>query len=132
MSDKKKEQLGINPGTASARLVKDLLWNFIVSSDKDTCIKCGQKMTRKTFSVEHIVPWLDSEDPVGLFFDTDNIGYSHMSCNYADARRQLAEHGTLSRYKYCGCDLCKEAKRQYSASIYCPERRKAQYKRTNK
>lgn len=44
-------------------------------------------MTRDTFSLEHIEPWLDSEDPVGLFFNQDNISFSHLSCNISDARK---------------------------------------------
>jgi len=66
--NKKKEQLGMNPSTASGRLVKDILWNYIVSSGHDECYRCGSCMTREDFSIEHKVPWLDSEDPVGLYF----------------------------------------------------------------
>ena len=33
------------------------------------------------FSVEHKIPWLDSDDPIGLFFSLDNIAFSHHSCN---------------------------------------------------
>ena len=87
MIDKKKEQLGMNPSTASGRLVKDILWSFIVKNCQDTCCKCGNKMTRETFSIEHIKPWLDSDNPVDLYFDLDNISYSHLSCNIAAARR---------------------------------------------
>lgn len=87
MIDKKKEQLGMNPSTASGRLVKDILWSLIVKDCQDTCCKCGNKMTRETYSIEHVKPWLDSGDPVGLYFDLDNISFSHLSCNIADARR---------------------------------------------
>jgi len=134
MSDKKKEQLSMNPSTASGRLTKDILWGLLIETSKDTCCKCHEKMTRDTFSIEHLVPWLDSEDPVGLYFDLNNISFSHLSCNVADARRPVAEHGTLSRYTShnCRCDLCKEARRVYSSSNYCPERRKSQYGRTGK
>lgn len=84
---KKKKQLGMNPSTASHRLVKDILWNFIVYAGRDRCFRCGKKMTRETFSIEHKAPWLDSEDPVGLFFDIDNISFSHNSCNYSASRK---------------------------------------------
>lgn len=81
---KKQHQLGMNPSTASGRLVKDLLFSFV----KDTpCFHCGGSLTRETFSIEHKTPWLDSEDPAGLFFDLDNISFSHHACNVSAARR---------------------------------------------
>lgn len=49
MSDKKKLQLGINPSTASGRLVKDILWKLIVQTQQDKCCKCNNTMTRDTF-----------------------------------------------------------------------------------
>ena len=84
MTLKKHSQLGMNSSTASHRLVKDLLFSFV----KDTpCYHCGGTLERENFSIEHKVPWLDSEDPKGLFFDLDNISYSHLSCNVKAARR---------------------------------------------
>jgi hypothetical protein len=91
MIDKKKEQLGMNPSTASGRLVKDILWSFIVKNCQDNCCKCGNQMTRETFSIEHVKPWLDSDNPVDLYFDLDNISFSHLTCNIADARRPEAK-----------------------------------------
>lgn len=70
--------------TASNRLIKDIIFNFI--KDKPCC-KCGESMSRQDFSIEHIVPWLDSEDPVKLFFDLENISYSHIKCNIGSARK---------------------------------------------
>ena len=44
-------------------------------------------MDRETFSIEHKTPWLDSGDPIGLYFDLDNISFSHLSCNCRASRR---------------------------------------------
>lgn len=85
--DKKQNLLGMNPSTASHRLVKDLLWKLIVETHRDTCHQCGKSMTRETFSIEHIKPWMLSENPVESYFDLENISFSHMSCNYAAATR---------------------------------------------
>ena len=85
--DTKKAQLGMDPGTASYRLVKDLLWNYIVKNEENLCYHCNQELERSNFSIEHKVPWLHSEDPLGLFFDLDNISYSHQSCNSSAGRR---------------------------------------------
>lgn len=110
MSIKKKEQLGMNPSTAQQRLVKDLLWDFVVKTGQGSCCKCGKPMSRETFSIEHVIPWLDTHDPVGLFFDIHNISYSHLSCNLSDARRFKSECGTTAKYRAgCRCSDCKFA-----------------------
>jgi len=82
----KNKQLGMNAGTASGRLLKDILFSFVLSSG-GVCFRCGKPMTRETFSVDHKVPFLHSDDPVGLFFDLTNIAYSHRVCNIVAARR---------------------------------------------
>lgn len=121
MSLKKSSQLGMNPSTASHRLIKDLLWDFVVKSGMDNCYKCGGKMCRNTFSVEHKEAWLDSDDPVGLYFSVDNIAYSHLSCNVSTGRRNKV-HDTKDGYKRAW-----DKKR-----VYDPVKRAEQYRRTGK
>lgn len=122
MVDKKQLQLGMNPSTASGRLVKDTLWRFIVQANQDNCYQCSGKMTRDNFSIEHKVPWLDSEDPINLFFDQDNISFSHHSCNIKAARRP--------NKKYNSPEERNKAKRKYDPlRVYCPIKRKEQYER---
>ena len=135
MSDKKKMQLGMNPSTASGRLVKDILWKLIVQTGQDRCCKCGEPMSRETFSIEHVIPWLDSEDPAGLYFDLDNISFSHHSCNVSDRRegRIIKQCGTTAAYfRGCRCSLCIEAKSVDYKSRYNPDIRNDRYKRTGK
>lgn len=127
MSNKKSLQLGMNPSTAQGRLVKDILWSLVVETNKNSCVKCGELMSRETFSIEHVKPWLDSDNPVGLFFDISNIAFSHLKCNISDARR-------VNRYK----DDDDKDKRQKESRkktyernfVYCPERRRQQYLKT--
>ena len=76
----------MNPSTASHRLIKDLLFSFI-TKEEQKCFQCGGELTRDTFSVEHKIPWLHSEKPLDLFFDLDNIAFSHLGCNSRAARR---------------------------------------------
>jgi hypothetical protein len=122
MSDKKKQQLGMNPSTAANRLVKDILWKLIQDSGKDLCCKCGANMSRETFSIEHVVPWLDSEDPVGLYFDLDNISFSHLKCNVADGRKPVKKYHTPAERN--------AAKRPYDKlRTYCPIKRRERYER---
>ena len=78
----------------------------------DTCHQCGDKIENiDNFSIEHKKPWLDSNDPLGLFFDLDNIGFSHLRCNSNAARRGTRNnkviHGTPNGFghcSYCGED----------------------------
>ena len=88
---KKKEQLGLNPGTASGRLVKDLLFSHVKHIP---CYRCGGALTRDTFSVDHKTPWLDSENPTEVFFDLENISYSHISCNSRASRKPHKKYNT--------------------------------------
>lgn len=128
---KKHNQLGMNPSTASHRLVKDVLWKLIVQTEQDVCCKCGEVMSRENFSVEHIVPWLDSEDPVGLFFDLDNISFSHLRCNVGARRKEPAKCGSRSKYAAgCRCLECKAAHAQAYREAYTPEARAARYNRS--
>lgn len=85
-NEKKKKQLGMAIGTASHRLRMDLLWAFIERSGA-RCHRCDQEMSRDTFSIDHKDNWLDSDAPLERFFDLDNIGFSHFSCNYSAARK---------------------------------------------
>lgn len=125
---KKNKQLGMNHSTASHRLVKDILFNFIVKSNENICYRCGEKMSREDFSIEHINHWLDSSDPIGNFFDLNNISFSHLSCNIKNSRRKIASCGTESAYnRGCRCDECKTAHAKDSRKRYNYEKRRARY-----
>lgn len=129
--EKKKLQLGIHPSTASGRLIKDLLYQY-VSRDGTKCHQCGEPMSRETFSVEHKIPWLDSEDPAAMFYDLSNITYSHLSCNIAAIRRKRSTAGCGTKAKYsggCRCTDCKNAEAAYKRAKYTPAARKAKYQK---
>lgn len=126
MNNKRTEQLGMPYGTASGRLVKDILFKFICETGKNVCYQCGKEMSRDTFSIEHKIPWIDHPNPIETFFDLDNISFSHLSCNVKAARnvRKLPEGEAnkrkLQRYK------------DYKIKNYTPEKRREQYLRTGK
>ena len=119
---KKHMQLGMNPSTAQHRLLKDILWSLIVKTNSHICCKCGEVMTRETFSIEHLVPWLDSEDPIKLFFDLDNISFSHLSCNVKDSRRPSKRE---DREQYLL--EVRQKKAEKARENYKPEKRKLKY-----
>lgn len=113
----------MNPGTATNRLLKDILFDFVIKANHK-CHQCGEELTRETFSIEHVEPWLHSENPVEKFFDLTNIKYSHLKCNTAAARRptKLPEGEALKRnQKY---------RREYMRKRYSKESRRQKYKMT--
>lgn len=89
MKNNKNEQLGINVGTAAHRLRKMILFKLVQESGRDQCFRCGDKISSvEELSIEHKVPWLDSEQPSQLFFDLENIAFSHLKCNIRVARKK--------------------------------------------
>lgn len=125
----KHEQLGINVSTASNRLIKDLLFNFVIQNNSK-CYRCNGALTRATFSVEHKTPWLHSDNPLELFFSLENIAYSHLICNTSAARRQSSKalHGTPAKYATgCKCIDCKIAEATRVRARYTKEKRRAKY-----
>ena len=133
--DKRALQLGMNPATASGRLVKDTLFRLAVESGHK-CFQCGEELERDSFSIEHKEPWLDSDNPKGSFFDQNNIAFSHLSCNAA-AARQPHQKGCGSSAQYrrgCRCIDCTNAESAYAKAVrsrnYTKEKRVAKYKRT--
>lgn len=113
---KKKNQLGMDAGTASSQLRKTVLFDCIKRLGEDICHRCSKKIeTVEDLSIDHIVPWLDTVNPRDMFFDLENITFSHLGCN-AGAARKLSPrtdwlHGTTDGYKTykCRCDRCREA-----------------------
>jgi hypothetical protein len=97
LNSKKHAQLGMNAGTAAHRLRRDVLFKLIDEAGH-LCFRCGEAMQRDNFSIEHIVPWLDSPNPVLLFFDLNNISFSHKHCN-SDARRKPQKRYTKEEQK---------------------------------
>lgn len=119
---KKQTQLGMNPSTAQGRLVKDLLFKF-VQLHHPNCYHCGGTLTRETFSIEHKTPWLDSEDPVGLFFNLDNIDFSHHRCNIGAVRKPMKKYASMKEKRAANWASYVEKK------PYCPKRRRARYEK---
>lgn len=93
---KKSEQLGMSLGKAQHQLRKSLLFNLAYRCGMGNCYRCGKPIeTLRELSIEHKEAWLDSDDPVGLFFDIDNIAFSHLSCNSASTRHNKPGSSTV-------------------------------------
>ena len=136
---KKDKQLGMSHGKASNILRKKILFSLIQRLEEDTCYRCEEKIkTADELSIEHKIPWLDSENPVALYFDLDNISFSHLSCNCSSSRPGIREkrekketHGLTGYSNGCRCDTCIFANRKRSE--YQKEYRKSpEFRKWNK
>jgi hypothetical protein len=113
----KSEQLGIPFGTASARLRKNILFNLLKKHNENYCFKCGKIISsEEELSIEHKIPWLHSENPIKLFFDIDNIAFSHLSCNVSD-KRCLKVFKGLSKYKGIYYDKTGQRRKRWRAVV---------------
>ena len=113
-NEKKAEQLGMPHGTASNRLRKSIIFNLLKKANENFCFQCsGEIESEKELSIEHKVPYLDSENPKELFFDLDNIAFSHLSCNVGAARQTRTQNHNSAGYKRgCRCDKCVKSQRE--------------------
>ena len=101
-----KDFLGMDKSTAMSRLKKIIMFELSKKVGMDRCFRCKLLITDiSEFSVEHMKPWLWRD--VKLFWNIDNIAFSHLSCN------SLASHvktpcGSYSRYlRGCRCVICR-------------------------
>ena len=125
--EKRKAQLGIPVGTASARLRKALLFQCVQELNKDYCHQCSKKIeSLEEFSIEHIQPWLDSENPKELFYDLNNIAFSHIKCNIGAARRINKKYFTPEDR----LEADRKLSRDYAKRVYSKERRQRKYRET--
>lgn len=80
MSRKGSEILGCPVGTAQSKLRRNILFNLLLRFGLTDCFVCGKVMSNEDYSIEHIKPWLSSGSKE-LFWDLDNITFSHKKCN---------------------------------------------------
>jgi hypothetical protein len=115
--------LGVNKSTAMNRLRKSIMFQLLKKVGLDRCYQC--KMLIKDISelsIEHKKSWI-WKDP-NLFWDLDNIAFSHLSCN-SSAGQTKTPCGSYSKYiRGCRCEICKEKYR-----IRKHEQGQRQYKR---
>ena len=78
--DKKNKFLGMPYGTASSRLKKSVMLLLLKKLGENWCYRCGAEIeTERELSIDHKKSWLNVD--VKLFWDLDNIAFSHLSCN---------------------------------------------------
>ena len=112
-NERKSKQLGIPFGTATNKLKKKILFSLIKQLKLDICFHCNLPiLTENELSIEHKIPW-EGKD-IALFWDLDNIAFSHLICNITEGGKTLKGHrvghgsSMYDRWK-CRCDVCKLA-----------------------
>jgi len=81
-------------GTAAGRLRKQIMFELIGRQGLDTCFRCGQKIeSAEELSIDHKQDWIDNHE---LFWDLDNIAFSHFLCNsvasFRSGKRQPSKY----------------------------------------
>ena len=109
-------QLGMPWSTANNKLKKMILFKLLKESGLNWCFQCNEKIEKiEDLSIEHKIPWLYSDNPKELFFDLNNIAFSHINCNSGSARKfskGKGRHPSNSAYnRGCRCPECIELHR---------------------
>lgn len=120
---KKNKQLGMSHGKACAILRREIFFKLLKESNKNTCYRCNKKITKiETFSIDHKKPWLNSKDPIRLFFDLRNIAFSHSVCNSTAGGRH---HKIIYPKGEKWCTHCKRLKKLKEFPNYAKKNRDA-------
>ncbi len=107
-NSRKAEILGMPYGTAGNRLRKLIMFHLLERHGENVCFKCKHPIeTVDELSIEHIRPW--QLGGPHLFWDMDNIAFSHLSCN----RQSVSKPGSGLKLRKIGpdgtawCNKCK-------------------------
>lgn len=85
-NQRKAETLGMNASTANSLLRRNIIWELLVNKTgmikSHICYKCQEAiMSPEELSIEHIEPWEGRENGKELFWDLNNVAFSHKRCN---------------------------------------------------
>ncbi len=84
--------LGMPLGTASAQLKKLVVFDLVKRLELDNCYRCGKLIeVAEELDFDHKEPWRGVS--AELFWDLDNIAFSHHKCNIAAGRKPLKKIG---------------------------------------
>ena len=110
---------------ARNQLIKSLLFQELLKRE-EKCFRCGKSMTIDNYTIDHKEPWRNKPDAVELFFDLENIAYSHLKCNSKATTKNLKPCGTTAAYKRgCRCHKCLKAYAERPRWKECPAKKAA-------
>lgn len=112
----KSKQLGMAISTARLHLLKSIIFGLARDTERNICYRCHKPIeTIDEFTIDHIKNWMYREDAKELYFDYNNIAFSHHGCNSSATRCRRITYTTF-RYKGVSA-LTKNRKKQYRANI---------------
>jgi len=101
----KDKFLNMPHGTACNKLRKMIMFDLLKQLNKNFCYKCGKLIKNiDDLSIEHKKPWLHVDKD--LFWDLNNIAFSHLKCNTTDRPRGLYKECKKGFYWCNGCEKC--------------------------
>jgi hypothetical protein len=117
---RKAETLGMAHGTANSLLRRNIIYHLL---ETPVCYRCKEIIERpEDFSIDHIEPWEGRENGKELYWDLENIAFSHKWCNrphLAVLEPKPLNHGWYGyNKKGCRCDVCKEASQKHNLERY--------------
>ena len=105
-SERIAQQLGMSHGEAAGKLRKKILFSLLVRLKENVCFKCGSAVeTDDDLSIEHKQPWENRE--TSLFWDLENIAFSHTKCNVPHIRRGGEPKRIIGEQGLSWCTSCK-------------------------
>lgn len=118
--DRIKNQLGMPIGTANARLKKSILFSLLQETGKNVCFRCGNEITSvDDLSIDH-KEWWENVNPE-LFWDLNNIAFSHLKCNCSHQRR-VTSQPKLRKVVSEGFAWCSGCKQEYPVECFWANR----------
>ena len=121
-NERKSQFLGVPFGTACHKLRKSILFHLLVKLKENVCFKCGSIIDKiDELSIEHKLPW-EGRD-AKLFWDLENIAFSHLHCNTPHKTRRIYTPEEATRIR-------RERTAKYMRDRYTTERRRIKHQTT--
>src|SRR5579863_4171363 len=112
-------------GTATNRLRKSIIFMLAGRLGLLTCFRCNKRIENiDDFSVEHKEAWQQASDPEKMFFDLDNITFSHLGCNIRSASKPWRK---ITKPGFRWCWKCQSEK---ESEFFCKSNNKCRSCRT--
>lgn len=109
-SNKNKDlTLGMPHGTAAHRLRKNVMFHLLKKHGENVCFKCSKIIDKVSdLSLDHKKPWEGVS--ADLFWDLENIAFSHMFCNRPDRPNSVGPSPIVVPEGTIWCGACKSPK----------------------
>lgn len=115
-----QEKLGMAYSTARSMLLKRLLFDLANKTGRDVCYRCEKRIAAiEEFSMDHILPWRASDNPLETFSDPNNVLFSHLDCNSLNgAKKPKARRSTNTGFKGVTFDAQRKSNKKHRAVFW--------------